>query len=119
VTIRLLLGLLVAALLAGHEGHAGKKVVLVGQVVDTACYLGHDSKGEKHLDCATTCAKEGIPLAILDVKTGLVYLPISLEHKNANPQLMPYLEKRVRVSGVAMLKGGMRGIIINKIEPVP
>lgn len=89
---------------------------MVGQVVDTACYLGHDSKGDKHLDCATACAKEGIPLAILDLKTNLLYLPIAMNHKNANPQLMPFLEKRVKVSGVVLLKNGLRGIVIDKVE---
>ena len=104
------------ALLAAHEGHAGKKVVLVGQVVDTACYLGHDSKGDKHADCAATCAKEGIPLAILDVKTGMLYLPIAMDHKSANPRLMPFIEKKVKVTGVAFTRNGMRGIVIDKVE---
>lgn len=112
---RILLALL-PALLAAHEGHAGKKVTLLGQVVDTACYLGHDSKGEKHVACATTCAKEGIPLAIVDGKTGVLYLPIAMNHKNANPQLMPFIEKKVKVTGVVMEKGGMKGIVLDKVE---
>lgn len=115
MTTRILLVLL-PVLLAAHEGHAGKKVSLVGQVVDTACYLGHDSKGAKHVECATTCAKEGIPLAIVDAKTGVLYLPIAMNHKNANAQLMPFIEKKVKVSGVVMEKGGMKGIVIDKVE---
>ena len=107
------------ALLLAHEGHAGKKGVITGQVVDTACYLGHDSKGEKHVDCATACAKKGIPLAIVDAKTGFLYLPIALNHEPANTQLLPFIEKKVKVSGVLMEKGGMRGIIIDKVEAAP
>ena len=55
MTRQIALGLLLGMplLLTGHEGHAGKKAVVVGLVVDTACYLGHDSKGVKHVDCAT------------------------------------------------------------------
>jgi len=117
-TLIVLLAVL-ASLLTAHEKHAGKKAVILGQVVDTACYLGHDSKGEKHADCATTCAKEGIPLAILEAKTGIVYLPVALNHKNANPQLMPFIEKRVKVSGVVLVKGGLRSIIIDKVEAAP
>jgi hypothetical protein len=116
MTIRIVFVLVFASLLAAHEGHAGKKVALIGQVVDTACYLGHDSKGDKHLDCATSCAKEGIPLAVLDVKTGMLYLPIAMDHKHANARLLPFIEKRVKVTGVAVQKGGMRGIVIDKIE---
>ena len=121
MTIRILLASLLTlpALLVAHEKHAAQKLTFVAQVVDTACYLGHDSKGEKHTDCATTCAKEGIPLALLDVKTGVLYLPIAMNHKNANPQLMPFIEKRVKVSGAVLVKGGMKGIILDKVEPIP
>ncbi len=114
----ILVGLLGVALSSGlaHEKHAGKKVTFTAQVVDTACYLGHDSQGEKHLDCARTCAKENIPLALLDVKTRIVYLPIAMNHKNANAPLLPYIEKRVKVTGVVMEKGGMKGIVIDKVE---
>jgi hypothetical protein len=100
-----------------HEP-AGKKTVLVAQVVDTACYLGHNSKDAKHAKCAETCAKEGIPLALLDGKANVLYLPIAMNHKNANPQLMPFIEKQVRVTGTVMEKNGMKGIVIEKVEAV-
>ncbi len=116
---RTVLLLAVAAPLFAHEGHAGKKGVITGQVVDTACYLGHDSKGEKHTDCAASCAKKGIPLAIADAKTGFLYLPVALNHEPANTQLLPFIEKKVKVTGVLLEKAGMRGIIIEKVEAAP
>ena len=52
-----------------------------GTVVDTGCYVSHDSKGEAHAKCAAACAKNGVPLAILD-DHGTLYMPIAVEHKD-------------------------------------
>jgi hypothetical protein len=113
----------VTALLAGAaatlSGQArGKSVTISGEIVDTACYIGHDSKGAAHAQCATVCAKAGIPLALLDSQSGLLYLPVSLEHKNPNERLLPFVEKKVRVSGTVLEKAGMRGIVIRQIAEV-
>ena len=79
-----------AGLLFAHEGHNGKPITVTGLVVDTGCYLHHDSKGAEHMDCAKMCAKAGVPLAILDDK-GKLYLPIAADHKNQNGKLMPFI----------------------------
>lgn len=116
VFVRLLLaGLLPGITTRGSQG-SGKPATITGQVVDTACYLGHDTKGPGHAKCATLCAKAGIPLALLDSASGLLYLPVSLDHKNPNERLLPFVEKRVRVTGVVIEKGGMRGIVIREIS---
>lgn len=116
VFVRLLLaGLLPGITTLGSQG-SGKPATITGQVVDTACYLGHDTKGPGHAKCATLCAKAGIPLALLDSASGLLYLPVSLDHKNPNERLLPFVEKRVRVTGVVIEKGGMRGIVIREIS---
>jgi hypothetical protein len=70
----------------------------------------------KHTTCATTCAKAGVPLALLDEKSGTVYLPIAMDHKNQNLKLMPFIEKRVKVAGTLMEKGGVKGIVIKTVE---
>ena len=88
-------------------------------VVDTGCYVSHDSKGPSRAACAETCAKAGVPLALLDEKTGAVYLPIASDHKNQNERLMPFIEKRVKVTGTVVTKGGMTGIVIKTLAPVP
>jgi len=104
-----------AAVAFAHEGHAGKPVTITGTVVDTGCYVTHDSAGPKHLDCAAACAKNGVPLAILDAK-GKLYLPIAADHKNPNARLIPFIAKRVKVTGTAMEKGGLDGIAIKTIQ---
>ena len=109
------LALVVAAGAFAHEGHAGKAITVVGQVVDTGCYLSHDSKGADHLTCAEACAKAGVPLAILD-DSGKLYIPIAADHKNPNLKLMPFLEKKVKVTGSSLVKGGVNGIAIKTVE---
>jgi type 1 fimbria pilin len=111
-----LAALLTAAGLA-HDEHAGKPVSVTGTVVDTGCYMSHDSKGEKHTDCATMCAKNGVPLAIVDA-AGKLYLPVAADHKNPNAQLMPFIEKKVKVTGTVADKGGIHGIAIKTVEAV-
>jgi hypothetical protein len=58
--------LALAALGFAHDEDKGKPVTITGTVIDTGCYMSHDAIGEKHTDCATMCAKNGVPLAIVD-----------------------------------------------------
>ena len=120
--IRMLVALAFIALLfsptpsASHEPPKGRSTTIVGHVVDTACYLTHGAQGEKHIECA----KEGIPLAILDKDSGTLYLPLaSKHHKHANAELMPFIEKSVKVKGVVMERNGMKAVLIEKIEAAP
>lgn len=113
-----ILSAIAAMALFAHEGHGGKAVTITATVVDTGCYMSHDAIGEKHVDCATACAKAGVPLALVDA-SGKLYMPIAMNHKNPNVQLMPFIEKKVKVTGVAMEKGGLNGIAIKTIEAVP
>jgi hypothetical protein len=101
-----------------HDVPKGKTVSITGIVVDTGCYVSHDSKGEGHSKCAEACAKNGVPLAILD-EHGTLFMPIAVEHKDQNAKLMPFIEKRVKVTGTVMEKGGLKGIAVKTVEPAP
>ena len=102
-----------------HEGKHSKKATITGQVVGTTCYFAHESKGEQHVQCATECAKKGIPLAILESGSGQLYLPLATDHHTAaNGQLMPFIEKQVKVTGVVIEKNGMKAILMEKVEAV-
>jgi hypothetical protein len=97
-------------------------VVIVGEVVDTTCYLLHDGKGPDHSDCAVTCVKAGTPAAILDDKTRKLVFPLAPENeahhgKRPDEALMPYVGKRVRVTGRTVERGGVTAIVIEKVEP--
>ena len=112
------LGIGLAALGRAHEAKGAKKTV-VGHVVDLACYIGHGSIGESHRECAATCARSGIPLAILDQTTGTLYLPLAKDHHApANKVLLPFVEQDVKVSGTIVQKDGLKAITLNEIERV-
>ena len=110
-----LLGALLAALALAHEEPKGKAVTMTATVVDTGCYFSHDGSGDKHRACATACAKNGIPLAVVDA-AGKLYLPIGANHQNANTKLMPFIEKKVKITGIVVEKGGMQGLVIQSID---
>ncbi|HWB99242.1 MAG TPA: hypothetical protein VG672_21180 [Bryobacteraceae bacterium] len=102
----------------GHDAHHGKTASFTGTVVDTGCYVSHNSTGASHLACAQACAKKGVPLAIVDEK-GTLYLPIAVEHQDQNAKLMPFIEKKVKITGTVLEKGGLKGIAIKTVEAVP
>lgn len=109
--------LTMAAAAMAHDPHKGTAATTVtGTVVDVACFVGHDSMGEKHATCAEACARAGNPLAIYDAKTKSLYLPVAMDHKNPNTKLMPFIEKRVTVKGKVMAKAGLKGIAIETVE---
>src|SRR5260370_36111043 len=110
-----ILGAIFAITLLAHEDHKGKPVTITGTVVDTGCYMSHDAIGEKHIECATACAKAGVPLAIVD-GAGKIYMPIAADHKSQNAKLMPFIEKKEKVTGTAMEKRGLEGIVIKTVE---
>lgn len=89
---------------------------LQGEVVDTGCYLGHGAKGEKHIECATKCIANGMPMGLL-TDDGTLYL-ITLSHDTADPynQLKEMAGKRVALTGAVMERGGMKGIDVTAVK---
>lgn len=109
---------LALGILPAHDEVQGKPVTVTGTVIDTGCYFAHNGKGVDHVACATMCARNGIPLAIVD-DAGKLYLPIAVEHKNQNARLISFIEKKVKVNGVLLEKGGMAGIAIKTVVKAP
>lgn len=99
----------------GNKAQTVKNSEIKGHVIDIVCYTRHAAIGEKHLKCATTCAKTGIPMGILEDGTNEIYLVFPPGHKNPNDQLMAFLEKDVTVKGTVHHKGGIKGITISSI----
>ena len=117
---------------AGHEGHNGhggpskksaatvdrvhgKTLTIVGEVMDPACYLeaGVKSIGPGHFQCAIDCAKSGQTLAIYDRAEDRIYFVAGeLPGKNPNAPLLPYIHKKVDVTGTVYHRSGAYGIVI-------
>lgn len=107
----------------GHEHHAAQtgdakvtKGSVTGEVIDIVCYTHHDSRGKDHAECARYCMSQGIPLGILDEKTGHVYLPLPGDHADPNKKLVDHIAQVVTATGTIHEKSGLRMIEIEKVE---
>lgn len=115
IRFRIMLAISAPLFLWGFDDAKLKPITVIGTVVDTGCYLVHDGTGADHEECARECARKGIPLAILDDE-GKVYLPLGVDHANPNTQLMAFIEKKVKVTGTLVERGGLSGISIKTVE---
>lgn len=106
----------------GHEAHhpggkvEGSDVRITGEIVDVLCYVKMSATGPQHVKCAESCVKQGVMLGILQAGTGQVYLVFPEGHGNPNEKVMAYIGKQVEVTGQVQAKGGLRGIIVEKIS---
>lgn len=99
----------------------GKAVTITGEVIDTQCYLSNAmglGTEKDHKECAMGCAKGEIPLSILESKTGTVYLAGQTKKAmtGANQLLREYIAEKVKVTGQLVEKGGMKLVLITKVE---
>ena len=80
---------------------------LVGEVICISCYTDHESKGAEHAACAASCAKRGVPMGVLEEKTGNVFLVVK-GHSGANADLEPFAGKKVALTGRWFERGGAK-----------
>jgi hypothetical protein len=102
---------------------SGKQITIVGEVVESQCYitgLNGPGKGPAHKECALKCAKGGIPLSILEDKTGTLYLAGQSQKAmaGANELLIPLIAEKVKITGRVFEKGGMKMLLISKVNKV-
>ncbi len=120
--IRMLFTLLVVSLTVTAVSFASDKakdVTIKGEIIDVKCYLGGmmGGKGPQHEECAIACVKGGLPVGILDEKTGDVYTIVPAKGmKGANEALLPYVAKTVTVKGKVIEKGGSRLLLYSSVE---
>ena len=110
---------LAAAALCAHEMNETQgqpPVTLQGEVVDLACYMGHEARGPKHQDCASLCIKGGAPIGLL-TGNGTVYLLVE-DHmnKDAYQNLKELAAQQVNVEGSAPKRGGLQAVIVEKVS---
>src|SRR5437870_1284282 len=90
-----------------------KTETITGKVVDMSCYTkdkannaGMDHKMPADTkDCATACAKQGRPLALL-TSDGKVYEIAGALADNKNEKLIPHITHTVSITGDTMEMGG-------------
>lgn len=118
LAVFVLAGLVCTDALGQEKKKSGKdEVIVVGEVIDTACYIKAGLKGEGHRECAESCAKVGIPLGILEGKTGNVYFTAaSKDLQGTNELLVKYVAEKVKVTGKFYERGGVKLLAINMVE---
>lgn len=97
-----------------HAKKAAAKDTVTGEVVDLACYMGHDAKGKDHQQCAKTCIQKGLPVGLLTEK-GDIYLAVGENHKKANDMLADKASQTITVVGDVSEKGGTKMVTIHEI----
>ena len=119
VLVVLVVGMLSAIPLTAQEKKMEKEMTVSGEVVDVACYMMGDAKGEGHIKCATACAKGGGSLGILAADGKLYVSLLPDDHKNnPNAILMDHIGHNVEAKGFVRAKGGTQGLMIKSVSMV-
>ncbi len=97
---------------------SGKTITVTGEVVCSKCYSMKGATGASHKDCAMSCAKGGVSLAIL-TKDGDLYYPVVDQGQDPNAQLIDHVAEQVEVTGTyADRSDKTKGITITSVKPV-
>src|SRR5438045_5529399 len=93
-----------------------KPSTITGEVVDTGCFLGHGARGESHVECATKCIKQGMPMGLL-TSQGKLYL-LTVNHDNPAPynKVKEMAGKSVTITGAVMERAGMKAIDVAELH---
>jgi hypothetical protein len=102
----------------GDRANASKATI-EGLVRDVACPIQNldGTATSLSLKCVTECVRGGSPLVIL-TKDGYLYFPISakMPDKDQRQELMPFVGKYVRASGIVFERTGTHAIVIAEIK---
>ena len=122
---RLLAGMTVAGFLLALAAVAFSATqTITGRLVDETCYkqnkanTGVDHKmPEDTPGCAITCAKMGLPVALL-TDDGKVYTVTGDLAANNNAKLVPHLSHKVELTGDVAEKGGSMTIAATNLKMI-
>ena len=100
----------------GSSAAAGETVTLKGELLDMACYMAHEGKGEKHKKCAKSCVLGGAPIGLLSAD-GAVYLLVG-DHANEKPYkaAQQLAGEQAKITGTVQKRGGVQAIVVSKTE---
>lgn len=119
---------IVSAMAASHDPQSTSmagaranvsKATIEGLVRDVACPIQNLDNHATSLSrkCVDDCVRGGSPLVIL-TQDGHLYFPISAKMPDTDQrqQLMPYLGKYVRATGIVFERTGTHAIVITDIK---
>jgi len=104
--------------MAGARANVSKETI-EGLVRDVACPIQNLDGSATKLSrkCVQDCVKGGSPLVIL-TQDGRLYFPISAKMPDTDQrqELMPFVGKYVRASGIVFERTGTHAIVITEIK---
>jgi hypothetical protein len=92
---------------------------MTGEVLDLACYLGNAASGEKHKQCAVTCAASGSPIGLLTDKGDVYLITPPHDSKDAYNKAKQWAGTKVEVTGKTFERGGMKSIEVASAKQAP
>ena len=98
------------------EHAAGQPLTVTGEVLDLACYMAHEGKGEKHKSCAQACINGGAPIGVLTADGDVYLLVEDHEAKKPYESLKGKAAEQVKVSGTLQQRGGLRAIVVASVQ---
>ena len=100
----------------GDAQPKGTEVTVTGEVVDLWCYLEGGDRGAAHRECATTCAKAGNPIGILDTKGNLYVTAGMQDHQPGRDVLIDKMSQNVSATGTLVKKGGVQMLFVESVK---
>lgn len=105
----------------GHDhgapgGAAGETVTLRGEVLDLACYIAHEGKGEKHQKCAKACLLGGAPAGILSADGTATLLVEDHAAKKPYKAVLELAGQQAVVTGKKFTRGGLTGVVVSAVK---
>jgi hypothetical protein len=109
------LGLMLSAGLVGTALAAEKAVT--GTLEDSFCFVTMGAHGPDHKKCAMSCAKKGIPVALVEQGTDKMYILLPPKNNSALPaDVIEKMESEVTVTGDAYDKGGVSYLTVKSLK---
>lgn len=101
--------------LSGLAAAAEKSVT--GTLEDSFCYVTLGAHGASHKQCATGCAKKGIPVALVEKGTDKMYILLPPKNAESLPDsVTSKMEDEVTVSGDEYSKGGIEYLTVKSVK---
>ena len=116
ITLAFSISIYLTSIVFGVE--TGTNITIIGEPIDPACYLTMGSKGIDHKACAEACNKAGQSLAILANDGALFFAIEGAPGTSPDSMLVPFIGTKVKVTGKVFEKGGAKGIVVEKVEPM-
>lgn len=90
---------------------------VTGTLEDSFCYVTLGAHGAGHKQCATKCAKEGIPVALVEKGTDKMYILLPPKNGEALPDdVISKMEDEVTVTGNEYEKGGITYLTADSVK---